>query len=332
MSDERRDLWSELKASGKGDGRLEIPSLSTGVDSGYGNVRYSLGENGERRLLIPVGKTGSGKGVGETGSLKVHVSRLSLAGNSQLFIDLICTDPTLEQVFGELVDDIVARIADGTEPFAAVRGTLEDFRALLLPKRATEINSDTLLGLLGELYVLSLLAGRDACAVDCWVGPTEQRHDFRTEARAIEVKATRRSDTTHVTIHGIDQLLPPTGGRLMLLRVTLEPASDGSIQLEGLYRTLLTAGVSRQALQERLQLASCDDPLDPAWNARAFSLECLTAWEVTEGFPRLTGGELKRGALDAGVSRIQYVVDLAAADGYLMNETQLTTWLDEMMS
>ncbi|MAR72975.1 PD-(D/E)XK motif protein [Halomonas sp.] len=332
MSDEHRDLWSELKASGKGDGRLEIPSLATGVDSGYGKVRYSLGENGERRLLIPVGKSGSGKEVGETGSLKVHIRRLSLAGSSQLFIDLSCTDPTLEQVFGELVDDIVSRIATGTEPFAAVRGTLEDFRALLFPKRTKEVSTDSLLGLLGELYVLSLLARRDVCAVECWVGPTAQRHDFRTEARAIEVKTTRRSDTTHVTIHGIDQLLPPAGGRLMLLRVILEPSPDGSIQLEGLYRELLAAGVSRQTLLERLQEVGCDNPFDPAWNDRAFSMESLSAWEVTDGFPRLTGGELKRGSLDAGVSRIQYVVDLATADGHLMDKTQLNTWLDEMMA
>ncbi|WBF18053.1 PD-(D/E)XK motif protein [Halomonas elongata] len=332
MSDERRDLWSELKASGKGDGRLEIPSLATGVDSGYGKVRYSLGENGERRLLIPVGKARSGKEVGETGSLKVHVSWLSLTGNSQQFIDLICTDPTLEQVFGELVDDIVARIAAGTESFAAVRGTLDDFRALLFPRRATEVSSDTLLGLLGELYVLSLLARRDECAVDCWVGPMEQRHDFRTKDRAIEVKTTRRSDTTHVTIHGIDQLQPPSDGRLLLIRVTLEPAPDGSIRLEELYRELLAAGVSRQALGERLQEVGCENPLDPAWNAYAFSLDSLTAWEITEGFPRLTGGELKREALDAGVSRIQYVVDLAAAGGHLMGETQLTVWFDEMMA
>lgn len=332
MNEERRDLWSEIKASGKGDGRIEIPSLATGVDSGYGKVRYSLGENGERRLLIPVGTSGSGKEVGETGSLKVHISRLTLAGSSQLFLDLTCTDPTLEQVFGELVDDIVARISAGTEPFAAVRGTLEDFRALLYPKQAAEVSTDILLGLLGELYVLSLLAVRDSCAVDYWVGPMEQRHDFRTEARAIEVKTTRRSDTTRVTIHGIDQLLPPAGGRLMLLRVALEPAPDGLIQLEGLYRKLLAAGVSRQALRACLREVGCEDPFDPAWNACAFSLECLTAWEVTQGFPRLTGGELKRGALDAGVSRIQYVVDLSAADSHLMDKKQLTTWLDEMMA
>lgn len=331
MSDGHRDLWGELKASGVGDGRLEIPSLAMEVDSGYGKVRYSLGENGERRLLIPVGKARPDKGFGETGSLKAHISRLSLAGNSQQFIDLTCTDPTLEQVFGELVDDIVTRIAAGTEPFAAVRGTLEDFRALLFPKRDNEVSSDALLGLLGELYVLSLLAERDAGAVDCWVGPKEQRHDFRTEARAIEVKTSRRTDTTHVTIHGIDQLLPPAGGRLVLIRVTLEPVPDGSIQLERLYRELLAAGVSRQALTDNLRAAGCENPLDPAWNVLAFSLERMNAWEVTEGFPQLTDGELKRGALEAGVSRIQYVVDLAAAEAHLMDKAQLTTWLDEMM-
>lgn len=332
MNEPHRDLWSELKASGKGDGLIEIPSLVTEVDSGYGKVRYSLGENGERRLLVPFSGSIPRGELGETGSLRVRFAKLMLAGRQHRFIDLICMDPTLDRVFEELVDEIIARISSGKEPFAAVRGTLEDFRALLFPRRTSEVSGEMILGLLGELHVLGLLAERDSSAVSCWVGPVEARHDFRTEAHAVEVKTTRSTAGSHVTIHGMDQLLPPSGGQLLLIRVVLEATPDGSVNLAGLYHSLLEAGVSRQALLERLGNAGCDDPLDSAWNAKSYTLASLHAWQVIEGFPRLGVGDPVGVALPAGVSGVQYVVDLASAEDYLLQEQQLIAWLDEMMA
>lgn len=332
MSNSRRDLWSELKASGKGDGRLEIPSLATDVDTGYGKVRYSLGENGERRLLIPIGEAGSKNIAGETGSLKVRFPRLILVGRYQRFIDLVCADTTLDHVFEDLVHEILGRIAGGKEPSTAVRGTLEDFRALLFPQRTPEIAVESLIGLLGELYVLSLLAERDPAAVDCWVGPLEMRHDFRTETHAIEVKTSRNTAVSEVLIHGIDQLLPPAGGYLLLAKVTLEPTPDGSIHLAGLFKALLTLGVSRQALLDRLSILGCEDPMDPAWNSRAFSLSALQAWEVTDDFPRITSEDIKGASLPSGVTRIQYSVDLSSAGKHLLGAKQTAAWLDEAMA
>lgn len=332
MSDSRRDLWNQLKASGKGDGRLEIPSLTTDVDTGYGRVRYSLGEDGERRLLIPLGDGRIPASLGETGSLKVSFPRLILAGKHQRFIDLLCSDSTLDPVFQELVDEILTRIVDGTEPVSAVRGTLEDFRALLFPRRTAEVAPETLVGLLGELHVLSLLCDRDPSAVEYWVGPHEMRHDFRSDTHAIEVKSSRSTASSEVMIHGIDQLLPPAGGSLLLVKVTLEPTPDGAVSLSALYRSLITRGVSRQALLDRLASLGCEDPMDPAWNARAYSLEAFQAWSVAEGFPKLTSHDIRGDSLPTGVTRLQYALDLASAGEYLLDEGKSTAWLDEMMA
>lgn len=332
MSDFNRDLWGRLKASGKGDGRLEIPSLATDVDTGYGRVRYSLGEGGERRLLIPLGDSRFPGKLDETGSLRVSFPRLVLAGKHQRFIDLLCLDSTLDPVFQELVDEILARIADGAEPVSAVKGTFEDFRALLFPRRTTEVPTETLIGLLGEMHVLYQLCERSPDAVNSWVGPHEMRHDFRTEAHAIEVKASRSTSSSEVMIHGIDQLLPPAGGNLLLVKVTLEPTPDGAVFLSELYRSLLYLGVSRQALLERLASLGCADPMDPAWNDRAFTLEAIQAWTVQKGFPRLTSNDIYGSSLPPGVTRIQYALDMAFAGEYLIDERQTAAWLDEMMT
>jgi hypothetical protein len=158
------------------------------------------------------------------------------------------------------------------------------------------------------------------------------RHDFRSESHAIEVKTSRSTASTEVMIHGIDQLLAPDGGSLLLFKVTLEPVPDGSVHLAGLYQLLIDVGVPRQLLLDRLASAGCDDPLDPAWNSRAFSLAAVKAWEVAEGFPRLTRKDLTCASLPLGVTRIQYAVDLASADEYLLGEEQIIAWLNEMIA
>lgn len=49
------DRWRLLKISGKGDGILEVPSIDSGVETGFGTARYAIGAQGQPRLLVPVG-------------------------------------------------------------------------------------------------------------------------------------------------------------------------------------------------------------------------------------------------------------------------------------
>jgi hypothetical protein len=85
------------------------------------------------------------------------------------------------------------------------------------------------LGLLGELIFLErLLAKEGVGALDAWLGPIGEPHDFRLKAYEFEVKTTVFPQRIH-TIHGMEQLVASKGCSLYLVSLLLGPpgASDG---------------------------------------------------------------------------------------------------------
>lgn len=85
------------------------------------------------------------------------------------------------------------------------------------------------LGLVGELLFLRLLFGRiGVAAVDAWLGPLGEPHDFRVNKREFEVKTSISVQRRH-TINGLDQLVPSDQCELFLVSILLGPpgSSDG---------------------------------------------------------------------------------------------------------
>ena len=196
--------WNVLRAGGGSDG-LEVPSLPLDVRTAGDPVRLAIGSGGEARLLIPLGRDD-------------HMPIVE-SGPALRFLDLSCLSPELETVFAEVVDELLARIAAGSRVSDAVSDTLEDFRALLVPasRRAPERNQ--VAGLVAELVVLNRLLDISERAWRAWRGPAGDRHDFRTRDTSLEIKASLRAGTKVITINGLEQMEPPTGGNLHLLHM-----------------------------------------------------------------------------------------------------------------
>jgi hypothetical protein len=84
------------------------------------------------------------------------------------------------------------------------------------------------LGLLGELIFLERLVGKGGVgALDSWLGPLGEPHDFRFQASEFELKTTVSPHRIH-TIHGTEQLVPSKGCSLYLVSVLLGPAGAGN--------------------------------------------------------------------------------------------------------
>lgn len=107
----------------------------------------------------------------------------------------------------------------------AVENALRSWRELL--QRAARLSTEAELGLIGELLTLQRLAGsRGDTAVDAWIGPLGQRHDFRLDAIELEVKTTSMPSREHY-INGWEQMLPSEGTSLYLVSIQLENAGTG---------------------------------------------------------------------------------------------------------
>lgn len=320
MTDRPIERWKRLRNSGVAETTLEIPSLSTGVETGYGPVRFALGPEGQPRLLVPCGPGTTLTTNRPNGKLSVTLSRLTHAGRATMFIDIMCVDRRLDPVFAEIADEIIHRIGNSASPIGAVDGTITDFRELLREAEDQRVPDSKIYGLIGELVVLRILAQITPTAVEAWTGPYDQRHDFRCRENALEVKTSSRADATIVAISSCEQLSEPMGGSLALIHVKVERADKGDLFVAGLVSDILAYGVPKAALEKGLAAMGCLHPSSPDWNRIRCGLEGLTAYWVGPGFPRITAAQFPKGLIPDGIDSIVYSVDLRAAREFLMQD------------
>lgn len=313
--------WKRLSQHGHGGGRLEVPNIETDVDAGHGKALWALGPDDEPRLLIPIGNRLVAQDLGESRNLRVGVSNYVLDDRSMCFIDLMVLDKRLSGVFADLAIEALERVANGESAEKAVSGTISDFRQLLERPPSVEVELSTVIGLLGELLVLERLSEESPEAVSTWMGPWEQRHDFRRGSRAIEVKTSIRADAHAVTIHGEEQLEAPAGGDMMLVHMKLERTVGGRETVERVVERIAAQGADADRLNEGLKNIGCSNSIDPAWNSTAFNVEKLDIYQVRNAFPRITSASFPGGSLPDGVSDLTYEIDLGAAANFRLSET-----------
>lgn len=320
MTERPIERWKRLRNSGVAETALEIPSLSTGVETGYGPVRFALGLEGQPRLLVPCGPGTTLATNRPDGKLSVTLSRLTHAGRATMFIDIMNTDRGLDPVFAEIADEILHRISNSTAPLGAVEGTIADFRELLREAGDQSVADSKIYGLIGELVVLRNLAQITPAAVEAWTGPYDQRHDFRRRKNALEVKTSSRADATTISISSCEQLSEPVGGSLTLVHLRVERADKGDLFVAGLVSDILACGVAKMSLEKGLAAVGCLNPSSPEWNRIRCDLEGLAAYRVGPGFPRITAAQFPKEQLPEGIKSIVYTIDLRAAQRFLMRD------------
>lgn len=324
--------WAEIRASGKGDGNLEVPSRTTSVTTGYGQVRVAIGTNGQPRLLVPVGNPAGGNTTISGQNLGLTRSSFRSTAKLEHYIDITLLNPRLTRVFTELVEEILKRLESGEGPEPAVHGTIQDFRNLLARTPEGDVPLTKICGLIGELVVLERLTAKLPEALNGWTGPLGQRHDFRRIDIAIEVKTSVRSDASRVIIHGPEQLEPPSGGRLYLAHVRVEPVASGPLSVATLYRKVVEHGADEIILDQLLAELGCRDANADEWNVMNFALAGVEMYALSAGFPCITRGSFPGSALPTGVVALTYEIDLAMAGAYLMDRSQADSLLVEFCS
>lgn len=173
------------------------------------------------------------------------------------------------------------------------------------------LSPDAQIGLLGELWMLRLLADTSlaAGALDCWQGPLRAAQDFHVRGGAIEVKSTVRTGSFLARINSIEQL---DGDRvpLFLCAFRFEENTDGA-SLVGLVSELRErfglAGVQRGFEALLLVMGYLDE--HALLYGRTLTLKDVRAFRVKGDMPRIT-----RAALPAAIRSAAYVLDLDALE------------------
>lgn len=173
------------------------------------------------------------------------------------------------------------------------------------------LSSDAQIGLLGELWMLKLLADTSlgAGALDCWQGPLRAAQDFHIRGGAVEVKSTVRTGSFLARINSIEQL-DADRTPIFLCAFRFEENTDG-ISLVGLVAELRerfgAAGVQRGFEALLLVMGYLDE--HAALYGRTLTLKDARALRAEGDMPRLT-----RAALPAAIRSAAYVLDLDALE------------------
>jgi hypothetical protein len=288
----------------------QLLTRSVGIQTSSLDVLVAVDVDGDKHLLIPVGASAvDGDQASQGVTLGSRILR-TVAGDVA-YADLHCRITSLDLVFERLADDILQRLAvDGSAPVTTCRKVLDEWRALL-KAAGRGITREALVGLVGELEVLRLLASYNpAGALDAWRGPSKSVHDFVRGAAEIEVKTTTSVDGNFVSISNIDQLDPMLVESLHLVVVHAREDITAP-HIDERVAELIRMGVPAGALAQKIADAGYLYGEGAEIEDR-FSIRSVRAWTVGDNFPGLRRSGLGEGRL-RGVSKIRYELALDSA-------------------
>lgn len=271
-----------------------------------GSLRAGLDREGRRFLLIPITGAPADPPQGYP-ALDISHELVELEGQVARYLIVRCRESVLWAEFDGLASDMIEAAQGANDAARAALVVLARWRRLLSMASSNKLGLHQRLGLFAELNVLRhLLVGGLARDSSVWTGPEQARHDFVLGENALEVKAVGLT-TTAVTIHGLDQLMPPDGGQLRLvIALVLEDPDGESI------RSIVDeiSALSNEELYFPARLASTGwtrgDAEQPYSIAECFSVD------VDAATPRLVTSDLAIGHVRLGVTNVAYKVDLDA--------------------
>jgi uncharacterized protein YbaR (Trm112 family) len=320
--------WAQLDLAPLGPGAV-LKTSSLPVVTEHGSVSAATDGNELRHLLIPLrGRRRIPTGrIG--GTLRVTERALQDDDTYGRFADILCTRRDLDDVFtGLCAEVLVALEADGRNPYRTSLAVVNRWRQLFSGASRTLTEAQEV-GLAGELLVLLRLLDKDSDAIRLWSGPEGGRHDFSDGVRAVEVKSTySTSERKTFEVHGLDQLEPPDGGRLMLAWYRFERGPQGRTVSE------LAAEAARLCADESelwLRLAHVGYRRSQAEDEGALRVSPIEErwYEIDDAFPRLVTPSLREPVPD-GVLDVRYTVDLAGVHSPTLDTSAVDSFLEEV--
>lgn len=283
----------------------QIPAVALFIDQGAERIGARFEQTGSRAegQVLPFAE--------------IHVDEI--AGEDRRHTEIWTDARYLFGNFYRLVSEIVAAVVEGgMDPDAALTEAVERWEALI--SRPLLMSEETQAGLFGELWLLErLIAVHGVDALDAWVGPLRQPHDFRLGTVELEVKTTSGAKRVH-TINGVGQLEPSLNCTLYLLSLKLANAGVGGRTLPEAVAEIESNLASSNAALSRFRAslgAVGYDPADaPLYACRRRLRDAAVLIPVTDGVPRLTVDALAQidTRFAAGrVSQVSYSIDV---DGF----------------
>jgi hypothetical protein len=286
-------------------------------------LQCALDSNNHRHLLIALRASEEELQDSQSRGLNVVTRELITRGQDvpARYLDIECQDAAgyaaLDLIGGELADGL----SEGDKsPHDIVERTLARWRRFWsgLPKDV--LSREQFLGLFGELWFLSFWlsprVGRSQ-AVQRWRGPFGARHDFEWKGKSVEVKATSSTRGRVHLINGLEQLLPPERGELLLFSIRLREEAGAANTLPSIVsicRKLFESDPdSLSHFEIGLARAGYSAAHDDVYDKTFLRVAEEGVFSVRDDFPCITESTFESG-IPAGIEALTYEINLNAFD------------------
>lgn len=245
----------------------------------------------------------------------VMITIRTLNKDGRFFLEIATNTASLQRQFYHFAMAVTERVADNCAALEAVAVELQCFTDLLEERSLLGIEHQ--IGLLGELIFLErLVAKKGIDALNSWIGPGAEPHDFRVKDVEFEVKTTLATQRVH-TINGMEQLAPSDGCALFLVSVLLGPpgAGDG-FSLPNKIKQLSDRFASKPTLLAQFNnalKANGFETADSKFYSREYKMRRpVGIVRVDSSFPSITRHTIQDalGALAPRIESLQYDVSV----------------------
>jgi hypothetical protein len=201
---------------------------------------------------------------------------------------------------------------------------LNRWRELLARDSIPLLDKNTIVGLFGELIVLRELARINPLAWKAWTGPDKGRFDFFGSGNALEVKTSFQRQGIVLSIHGHDQLDPPSSGNLHLVVIQIEETPADGESLNDIVNSLVSMGVNQVDVYGKLARLGVFPETLMLIDDQRFGIIEQRVYLIDSEFPRITGASFISGTLPRGVISVSYQIDLSVPPPYPIQKENVT--------
>ena len=243
------------------------------------------------------------------------------------YILLECRSNAYLSNYTEILKEILSEYdKGGSEILKVINKTISKWRHFLSQPSSLILKEDEIVGLIGELMLLSkLIKARGTEAITIWTAERGEE-DFINLGKVVEVKTTLKEKHEHI-INGIDQLLLKPGNEKHILSL------------------ILSQSVSEQSVSLPLKIKECSNLLieDPEYYNQFFNKLKIRGYDVRDqmqyaeysyeyirggyfkvdaSFPKMTIDELTA-PLSSRISKIRYTIDMEGLPNHDFSLTDL---------
>jgi hypothetical protein len=329
------EIWQQLEREAAGSSRQGILRRRIYTEAGCDLFVGIERPSGRRLLLIQVQESVAKRmeNLPRMRGCEIIFTRVPEDPADKVSVCLFLNEARFTDVFTSLSEDLARHlepVRGDAETVAALLGRLQRWQKFL-QRSAEGLGEDAQRGLFGELWFLRhYLIGTVGRleAVRAWKGPEKAIHDFQLRGVSVEVKTTIAKQHTKLLIASERQLDCSSVRRLIIFHLAIETNRIGNMTLPALVREVRSElnqdAEARDLFEDRLLDTGYLDRHEPLYVNVAYSTRAHNAFDVRDGFPRLT-----EASLPPGVGDLSYSIVISSCVPFAIEDTEFRRLLKE---